>query len=315
MVVLVIGSFVIGGCGMVNGKENTVPATVNSHYINEENVIHAYPDDRKSEHLSESIGLYLQYLLQVKDEENFAKQAAVLKEGFLVEKDGQVFIRWRLYEESNVNALIDDMRIAAVLKKAGEQFGEPDYLKLAERITSTVEERQHQQGVAADYYDWEYGLAGNRLTLSYLTSDMTVFTESFDMLETGYDELFFPEYYDFNENQYIKNEEVHMVDQLLIAANRYDQGMRSIKFDDWLIKEWNENGRIAGRYNRESGGPTVDYESLAVYYYLWRYFERIGQEEFSLQAAQRAELLAGDELPGELHFFDFIHYQMMMAEQ
>lgn len=311
----VLGSLAIGGCGMVNGQGTTVQETVDSHYVNDDGVIHAYPDNRESEYLSESLGLYLEYLLQVGDEGNFAKQAAILQDRFMVETGGQVFIPWRLYEEANVNALIDDVRIAASLEAAAEQFDEPGYLELSRQIMSAIKDRQHQQGTAVDYYDWSYKLAGNRLTLSYLIEELAVLPESFTMLDTEETEVFFPEYYDFDKKQYMKSDEVHMIDQLLIAVNRFDQGIESPEFKNWLIGEWDNQGQLAGRYDRETGKPTVDYESLAVYYYLWQYFDRIGQSEFSRQAVQRAESVAGEELPGELHFFDYIHYQMMTQEQ
>ncbi|MBU9673689.1 hypothetical protein KQ939_05360 [Planococcus sp. CP5-4] len=300
---------------MANGQGVTVQETVDSHYVNSEGIIHAYPDNRESEYLSESLGLYLEYLLQVEDEKNFAKQAAILKDRFLIEIDGQVFIPWRLYEEANVNALIDDVRIASALKGAAEQFAEPGYIELSQQILSAIEDRQYQGGIAVDYYDWSYQLAGNRLTLSYLIDEMTVLPESFVMLGMEENKIFFPEYYDFDEKRYVKNDEVHMIDQLLIAVNRFDQGHQSSEFENWLVEEWINQGQVAGRYDRETGNPTVDYESLAVYYYLWQYFERIDQKEFAKQVVQRAESLAGEELPGDLHFFDFIHYQMMMDKQ
>lgn len=311
----VLGSLAMGGCGMANGQGTTVQETVDAHYMNDDGVIHAYPDNRESEYLSESLGLYMEYLLQVGDEGDFAEQATILKDRFMVETGGQVFIPWRLYEEANVNALIDDVRIAAALEGAAGQFDEPGYLELSRRIMSAIEDRQHQQGTAVDYYDWSYKLAGNRITLSYLIEELTVLPESFAVLDTGETEVFFPEYYDFEGQKYMKSDEVHMIDQLLIAVNRYDQGIESPEFENWLIEEWDRQGRLAGRYDRETGKPAVDYESLAVYYYLWQYFERIGQAEFSEQAVQRAESLAGEELPGELHFFDYIHYQMMMQAQ
>lgn len=300
---------------MVNGQGTSVQETVDAHYVNDEGVIHAYPDNRNSEYLSESLGLYLEYLLKVEDEDNFAEQVAILKDRFLVEAGGQVFIPWRLYEEANVNALIDDVRIASALESAAELFAEPAYQELSLQIVSAIEARQHQQGIAVDYYDWSYQLAGNRLTLSYLIGEMTVLPESFAMLEMDETEVFFPEYYDFDEKQYVKSDEVHMIDQLLIAVNRFDQGLGSSGFESWLIEEWVNQGQVAGRYDRGTGKPTVEYESLAVYYYLWQYFERLGQSELAEQAVQRAESLAGEELPGDLHFFDFIHYQMMMDEQ
>ncbi|MBT2581572.1 hypothetical protein J7E21_02000 [Planococcus sp. ISL-109] len=300
---------------MAKGQETTVQQLVDSHYVNDEGVIHAYPNDETSEYLSESIGLYMQYLLQVNDEQGFGKQVEILTDHFLIEQDGQYFVPWRLYEKANVNALIDDVRIAAALKNAAKAFNEPDFLVLAEQILSSIRSRQHQGGIAVDYYDWSYGVAGKRLTLSYLINELTVSADSFDMLEAEKEQTFFPEYYDFDGKRYVESGEVHMIDQLLIAINRFDQGLPSPRFDSWLMAEWEEKSMLAGRFDRDTGAPTVDYESLAVYYYLWQYFERIEQPRFAEEAAKQAELVTDGEVPGELHFFDFIHYQMMMADQ
>lgn len=297
-------------------REAIVQRLVDSYYINDKGVIHAYPKDGTSEYLSESIGLYMQYLLQNNDAQDFKNQVKVLMDHFLVEQNGHYFIPWRLYEEAKVNALIDDIRIASVLKNAASQFDEPNYHKLAHQILSAIEKRQHQGGIVTDYYDWSYGLAGNRLTLSYLIRELTVRSESFRLLEVEKQQVFFPEYYDFTKKRYVENDEVHMIDQLLIAINRFDQGFSSPRFDGWLLAEWEEKGWLAGRFDRYTGAPTVDFESLAVYYYLWQYFGRIGQAGYAEEAVKQAQLVvAGEELPGELHFFDFIHYHMMVGEQ
>lgn len=305
----------LGGCNMANGQETTVQEVVDTHYTNEAGVIHAYPDDQQSEYLSESIGLYMEFLVQTNDRRGFSEQVAILQEQFLVEKNGQLFIPWRLYEKATVNALIDDVRVAAALQQAASSFNEPAYAGLAGRILSSIQDRQHRKGIMTDYFDWSYGLAGNRLTLSYLIADLAVREQSFNMLDTKKDGLFFPEYYDFDQQIYVESEEVHMIDQLLIATNRFDQGLASPEFDRWLASEWENRGLIYGRYERASGEPAVDYESLAVYYYLWAYWERTGDVLFAGQAVERAKIVAGDELPGELHFFDYIHHEMMKAAQ
>ncbi|MFC4712809.1 hypothetical protein [Planococcus dechangensis] len=300
---------------MAKGQETTVQQIVSSHYVNDKGVIHAYPDDEKSEYLSESIGLYMQYLLQINDEQEFRKQVEILQNQFLVKVDDRYFVPWRVYENAKVNALIDDIRIAAVLDQAAQTFNEPDFGALAKQIRLPIESQQHQEGIAVDYYDWSYGLAGKRVTLSYLIEELTINTDSFNLLKLEKDQLFFPEYYDFEKERYMASDEVHMIDQLLIAINRFDQDIRSPEFDSWLLAEWEERGMLAGRFNRETGTPTVEYESLAVYYYLWQYLERIGKPELAKEAFKQAELVIGEEVPGELHFFDFIHYQMMVAAQ
>ncbi|QHJ71811.1 hypothetical protein [Planococcus halotolerans] len=300
---------------MPNRQEETVLETVNAHYINDEGTIHAYPKDWSSECLSESIGLYMQYLLQVSDEENFKKQVTILKDHFLIEKEGHFFIPWRLYKKANVNAMIDDVRIAAVLRNAAVSFSEPVYQKISDQILSAIEGLQHRQGIVTDYYDWSYKLVGNRLTLSYLIAELSVHRQSFEMLETGKEQLFSPEYYDFYKKQFIESKEVHMIDQFLIAINRLDQGIQTTPFENWLIEIWTTQQKVYGRYIRKTGKPAVDYESLAVYYYLWQYFKRIGQGEFAEAAFLRAQSLAEEEGAEKLHFFDFIHFQIMRSER
>lgn len=101
-----------------------------------------------------------------------------------------------------------------------------------------------------------------------------------------------------------------MVDQLLIAINRHDFGFDSEHFDKWQKDCWKEEV-IYGRYDRESLNPTVEYESLAVYYYLNRYFRAINEEDLAVQVASRAEeLIEPDNLEG-VHFFDYIQNQKM----
>ncbi len=322
-VLLVVAAGVIilgmGGYALAKGEsenqELAVQQQIEARYVNGEGVIHAYPNNEESEYLSESIGLYLQYLLLVGDAGGFQEQVDILETRFLIEKDGSYFVPWRLYEEANVNALIDDVRIAAVLQHAAQKFGEPKYEELGNKLIASIDLYQHRDEKLVDYYDWSYRAAGNRLTLSYLIPEIAVHHNSFELLDTGAPQRFFPEFYDFDQQDYVASNEVHMIDQLLIAINRWERGLDSPVFNEWLVREWNDKGQLAGRFERSTGTPTVDYESLAVYFYLWDYFKKIGQPVLAAEASARADAVAAEELMGDIHFFDYIHYQMMKASE
>ncbi|AQQ54030.1 hypothetical protein [Planococcus lenghuensis] len=297
-------------------KGTAVQQEVAAKYMNEEGFIHAYPDKQDSAYLSESIGLYMQYLVEAGDAEAFAGQFRRLQEAFITEEQGGTFVRWVLYENSNVNALIDDMRLIRVLREGAERFGEPAYRELADRLASTLLRLQQTESYPVDYYDWSIGQPAQRITLSYLIDDPSGTVGGQDLLENVDEtELFFPEYYDFQQGNYVKNDEVHMIDQLLIAINRADKGLSSDRFDDWLLTEWNTEGKVFGRYDRNSLQATVPYESLAVYYFLQAYFERIGEPELAEEVTANVRVIASEHDEDALHFFDYIHYQLLLQKK
>ncbi len=308
---LLILTLTIGGCGV-----KTVQEEVNEKYINSKGTIHAYPLDETSEYLSESIGLYMEYLVVVKDEKSFESQYEKLKEYFLVEQDNEMFLRWILYPETSVNALIDDVRIITALNKASKLFNNPEYSKAAEKLEITILKTQKSDGFIVDYYDWSLQLPGERITLSYLIEDYLITNKTNKLLENvDQTETFFPEYYDVKEHSYMKNKEVHLIDQLLIAINRQDIGLRSTIFEKWIINEWKTNGVVFGRYNRETEKASVTYESLSVYYYLNLYFNKINEAVLASEVIDHANKIATTSTLEKAHFFDYIQYQLLVENE
>ena len=101
-----------------------------------------------------------------------------------------------------------------------------------------------------------------------------------------------------------------MIDQLLIALNYIEiTNQIPTEFDVWLKKEWSENKKIVGQYNRQTLNPFVEYESSAVYSLATEYF--IAAKEFDFAKEVHVLLLKQppfEKVPtySEIHFFDYI---------
>lgn len=302
----------MSGCGDMD----SVQEQVEKEYMHSDRLIHAYPGKPDSEVLSESLGLYMEYLLLAGDKQTFQEQVSILENEFLINENRLSFIQWRLNEKATTNALIDDIRILSVLQRAADSFENTAYKELADKISRSLYSVQMHNNYTVDYYDWSYSLPAQRLTLSYVTGSQVISEKSVELLKNvDATQVFFPEYYDTRLQEYINNDEVHLIDQLLIAINREKENLHSKSFFYWLKEEWNNEQRLYGRYNRETKDATVDYESLAVYYYLQSYFLLTGEEEMAREVVQQAKNIASEEMLAQAHFFDYIHYQLMLQEQ
>lgn len=308
VVLIIVGAVVFLNRG---NTDNTVEEYVEETYLTDEGLIRAYPHDLGSQRLSESLGLYMEYLLTVGNEADFAQQADKLQQYFIIEEDDQKFIRWSLDEDTSANALIDDVRIIAALKQAAEQFSNESYAILASSLKASIEEKQTQSDVYVDFYEWTYDEPASRITLSYLTDD---FFQSLGdtnavkeiLLESNHSGVFFPEYYDLSAKEYQYSEEVHLVDQLLIAINREQFNEHSPKFASWLKAEWQRDKIIYGRYKRDNLEPLVTYESLSVYALAVEYLQSIEERELALEVHNRMLQLVESMDKQQMHFFDYI---------
>ncbi|WP_088008531.1 hypothetical protein [Indiicoccus explosivorum] len=310
---LLLAGLLLGGCA--TGGPESVQEQTADRYMDESGLIRAYPMEPESGVLAESLGLYMDYLLMTDDAEGFEHQTDQL-ERYFIDRDGGPFIRWRLFHDTQVNALVDDVRIIQALNKGSARFGVPAYRELAAELAANIGTVQRRDGVTVDFYDWQYGLAADRVTLSYLSAGLPGVIEPGTLLmDLDGSKIFFPEYYDLESGTYKSAPEVQLVDQLLIAINRQDAGLESEAFDAWLSAEWERNGRLYGRYVRKSGEAAVGYESLAVYYFLHRYFTETGKEAAAGQTAARADQLYKKSDKERLHFFDFILYHTLKAER
>lgn len=302
----------IGGCGNME----SVQEQVEENYTNSDGLIHAYPQDPDSEYLSESIGLYMDYLLLAEDEKRFQEQYELLEQHFVETENGSSFVLWRLNEGAATNALIDDIRIIAALERGADLFGNQEYATMAANLSQAISTVQVHDGYTVDLYDWSFAVPAQRLTLSYLNTSEAISEKSVELLKnTDATRIFFPEYYDTSEETYLNSDEVHLIDQLLIALNREKAGQHSELFFTWVKEEWTSEHQLYGRYNRETSEPSVEYESLAVYYYLHSYLSIMGENELAAEVVQRAQDIATEDMLSGAHFFDYIHYQLLLEEQ
>lgn len=289
---------------------DTVQSYVKENYMNGDRVISTFQKGENQQYLSESLGLYMNYLLLAKDKKGFREQVDVLEEIFVIEKGS--FVRWSLDEQAGANALIDDVRIIGALMNGAELFGEEKYKNLALNISKSISDYQQINGIYSDFFDWNYGEPAARITLSYLTEDFflafhdTELTEQL-LINASYDKFFFPEYYDIKTKSYQYGNEVHMVDQLLIAINKIQRSEQELtSFNEWLLSRWRDDGKIYGRYDRDSGQALVSYESLAVYAFAYEYLMLIGEEQAAESIWEHAVRLEQSIVPEEKHFFDYI---------
>ncbi len=299
-------------------KDRDVQNYTEQHYMNKDGLIHAYPGQPESEYLSESIGLYLEYLLHVEDAKAFRQQVDLLEHQFIKTKQSPLIL-WLLREDVRVNALIDDIRIIDALQTAADVFNENYYNELAQSLKVSMEENQRVNGLYVDFRGSEPEQTANRITLSYLTLDFFSILDHTEptkklLMQVEEKNSFFPEYYALESESFQYGKEVHLIDQLLIALNLHAIGIDSPKFDSWIQQEWNTQKKLYGRYLRTSGAPSVKYESLSVYAYAWEYFEAKGLTEQALQVKRRADELVKGKVLNDAHFFDYIHYQKMKKQ-
>ncbi|MGD6942064.1 hypothetical protein ACQCT6_08505 [Cytobacillus gottheilii] len=294
-----------------NGDGVTVQKYVKEHYMSD-SLISSYQTGEDEQYLSESIGLYMKYLLHGGYDEAFREQVDVLKKHFLLSNEKGIYIRWSLDEHAAANALIDDVRIIQALIKGSLLFKEQEYQKLADVLRDSLVSLQYEDGLYRDFSDWTTGEPAERITLSYLTDDFfqtftyTDRTETLLLNAIDDEDPFFPEYYDISKQAYQYSDEVHMVDQLLIAANIVKRGQELPLFNNWLLSQLEEEGKVFGRYDRNSGKPVVSYESMAVYAFAYDYLLLIGEERAAESMWKHVIELEKSISYEEEHFFDYI---------
>lgn len=311
---------------LTDHAESSVQAIVNSQYMDERGLIRNYGKEADVQYLSESIGQYLEYLLIIGDKEAFELQAQMLKEHYLVEAGPDVYIKWQITKDISTNALVDDLRIIKALIKAAETFKEPSYEKLADRVKNTLQHRQFEQGVIADFYDWELHKRSSSLHLSYVDYPLLLLFYSVD--KSMYRKIFegasanqsyFYEVYNIQNGEYMSSDEsiINMIDQFLIAIQyRNIFGEVPALFDKWVKAELDSRGKLFGRYQKEHLNPAVNYESISVYALGIIYFLASGDRQHAEQLYKLLidQFASNREQDYEaMHFFDYMYANTAIA--
>lgn len=245
------------------------------------------------ETLSETLGLWMEYVLLKGSQKLFEDAYQQLNQYFLL-RDG--FVHWKLNEAGrsmeSTNALVDDLRIIRTLVQASDIWNEPKYKRVAGRISKYVTKYNQFKNVLTDYYDRHYQYATTTITLSYIDPialqimrqskciQHGMYQDTMNILNAApLDGSFYPKSYDVETKQYNYEEQVNLIDQSLVALYRAQSNMTTHTFLDYIKQEIEEKGVIYGKYDRQSRKPVVDYQSPAIYGWLILYCLEMDEEE------------------------------------
>ncbi|CCQ21441.1 Putative lipoprotein ydaJ [Listeria monocytogenes] len=101
--------------------------------------VQTYVKENYTAYLAESIGLYMEYLVEVNDSKTFQEQVSHLEKNFITEDN---FIKWEATQKH--------------------------FIKRAKNLVSNTKKYSAEQGVPVDFYDFVHKKKADTLHLSYL---------------------------------------------------------------------------------------------------------------------------------------------------
>lgn len=227
--------------------------------------------------LSESMGLWMEYVLDKQDITLFHEAFLTVHKQFLL-KEGIVAWKIEADEVAHTNALIDDLRIVEALFVAGERYDYEPYTDTAVTISNALMEYNQQAEGFVDFYDTKHEEANDTLTISYVNLDAMEWMERYGILPKSELEKmnsfmrtlpiengFYPQSYDVIQNTFSFDKEINLIDQLYIGLHLERANIETDELYEWLKSEFYEEMMLYGRYDCETKHPTVDYEAAAVY--------------------------------------------------
>ncbi|MGX8176893.1 glycoside transferase [Exiguobacterium artemiae] len=295
-------------------QQDSVIEQIETVYM-KDGLIQAY-DRNDAQLLSESLGQYMMYLLEIGDAQRFAEQVDILRKQFLVTSEEVDFIKWELTPKTATNAIVDDFRISNALIAAAKRFDEPTYLQLSRRIDNGIVEHMKVSGVPIDFYDWNLKMQTNELRLNYL--DATAL-KRLNLVEPVQEVLqaaprsgpFFHEIYLPEDKQYkmADKKEVNMIDQALIAIVSEElTGKQDEAFYAFVYQEMGK-GKLYARYDRSTAAPRSDDESSSVYALLLPYVSKDIQRKMT-ERLNQIDLTNAKTT----HVFDFLNEAIMQVQ-
>lgn len=284
--------------------------------------------DEGNLYLSESNGLWLNYLASVNDEAAFQTAYTDTKKHL---QSKEMLFAWRDNddEKATTNALIDDLRIIRALYTMGEQTKNQKWVKEANAISEKIIEHHGKDEYLMDFYDWKHQQQSHDLTLSYLdlgTIEKIVQQniwekEAYESLKHFVDDLpmdkgWYPFNYSIHEETFHFMEEINLIDQLYIAIHKEEVALNTDAFYKTFMSLYEQDGKLYGRYDFETKQPAVSYESVAVYALAAIYVHQrddielsneLLEQMHSFQVTQEENLYIGgymDEGTNMTHSFD-----------
>lgn len=280
----------------------------------------------KNVYLSESLGLWMHYLLLTNQQKKFDEQVKIIKSKFLLEHG---LISWQIAtnEVSQTNALIDDFRIITALYEATQLWGENHYEQLANQIGSSLVKHQLVNSYFVDFYDG--ATANDFITLSYidpiaLKHLLTHNQITIDQYETNIQLIsklplqngWFPQRYQVKTNQFEYETTVNLIDQYYIGYHIALIGGTVDNLVHFTEQQMAKEGKLVGRVDAITLEKQVNYESPAVYALAYLMMKQLDEESLAGQLLGKMHALqisdASSEFYGgyidantyETHFFD-----------
>ncbi len=269
-------------------------------YIKDSNIV---DEDlvKGREALSETLGLWMLYALEIEDKQLFDETYQNLQNYFL-EKDG--YISWKINASGKsyvyTNALVDDFRIIDALLQADKKWGNENYVETANLISRYVNKFSKNNNVLTDYYERRLNYSSNHVTLSYIDPlalkklkkrnwiDSQIYDNTLAILQDApLKNGFYPKSYHVRKQSYKFDRDVNMVDQVLMAYHQSKVGIVSAEFLNFVKAEIERHGIINGKYDIQTKEPTVEYESPAVYGFLIMYALEMDEVDFARKLYER----------------------------
>ncbi|MGE7544677.1 glycosyl hydrolase family 8 [Sporosarcina newyorkensis] len=249
--------------------------------------------DQKDIYLSETVGLWMDYLLEKNDNAQFRDTVDTLKKYFLTK---HYLVAWELRgnEKAPANAFIDDLRIMAALYRAGEKWNHPVYTKLAENMEASLLRYQTRNRWFVDHIDLESKYQGDTITLSYIIPD------GFEQMQSLPEEWksqtkqllvgapassrgFYPKSYNTLSDKFSFDTEVNLIDQFYVGYHRAQWNGDVEPLLKFAKSAFAKEGKLYGRYSLNSGEPVVAFEAAAVYALAILMCLELGEHDFARQ--------------------------------
>ncbi|MFD1206354.1 hypothetical protein ACFQ38_14755 [Sporosarcina contaminans] len=278
---------------------------IQQHLIADDGRIRTNITDQSEIYLSETVGLWMDYLLAKEDSEQFNKQAKVLKKYFLT---SDYLVAWELKGtmKAPANASIDDFRIMNAFYEAGEKWNNRSYTKMARKMAESLSKYHLRQGFLVDYVDLETKYQGTEITLSYiipaafdrLKEEEVITSNTYNLTQQLLLELpnssigFFPKTYNVPTKELIYDDQVNLIDQFYVGYHRAQWGGDVSPLLAFAKQAFSDGGgMIYGRYDGVTGRPIVEYEAVAVYALAILMCLEIGEVEFAEKLISRMNTL------------------------
>ncbi len=249
------------------------------HLLHEDGTIRTNVDKHEGDDLalSESLGLWMEYLVMKKDSERFQEAYETLLDMFLLK---EALVAWQVEDGvvADTNALIDDIRIIKALGQEGERTGSENYIETATKMTKSILKYNRQGDQFVDFYDVVHRYANEELTLSYIDIEAFDYLYKLDLLSQKLWENihvflgniplkngFLPKSYHTVNSTFQYEQTVNLIDQVYTAIHVERSGAQTDDFYQWLKDEFYKNHFLYGRYDLDTKKRAVDYESASVY--------------------------------------------------